>query len=714
MSTMRRQYQQMSHYVAMFDYKLDTGLAELRDYALTKHGTDGVYTVPTVPLIDAQTWLEHPDQEDWLLWRAHRTASRLRRMPIYVSPGEIIVGRPDLRVRTPEEELEFQQVRETLETIPPFPGGDPGHFQPNYQKLLACGIGGMLDEISEMKNAASGTSPFYQACTIALEGMSAYVLRVADEAEMAGLPESAGICRRIAHNRPETFAEAMQLIFLTLIALWFGEDHGLTCPGRLDQTLNAFYEADIAAGRITLRKALDLICNLYIHLNIILYPGSAVAVMVGGTDADKRPVENELTYLCLIARKLTQLAYPTVGLAWHEGTSENLMDFACRMIATGVGDPAFFNDEVIAKGLRDHGVSDVDSYNYMNSTCVEIKPVGSAHIWVTAPYFNCPKALLDTMDKIAEGTVDKPTNFDAFNSMVMREISHTVGGAAEGLDKTWAQRGQTGGFPLASCFIDDCIKQGIDFDRGGARYNWVENSFVGLANLVDGLITIKHYVFEQGKLSISDFRTILAADFVGYEALRAEIDLRMVRYGNDDDSVDQLAVQWASFLQDMTESHTVGLHRYVPGFFCWVVHERFGAETGATPDGRPAGFPLADGAGAAQGREHAGPTSSILSTTKWDHTRAIGGLVHNVKFSKSVLRNDGGLSALKGLLETYLRRGGFEIQVNAVSADELRDAQRSPERYGDLLIRVAGYSDYFVHLNSNMQDEVIKRTEHAI
>ena len=168
----------------------------------------------------------------------------------------------------------------------------------------------------------------------------------------------------------------------------------------------------------------------------------------------------------------------------------------------------------------------------------------------------------------------------------------------------------------------------------------------------------------------------------------------------------------AEFLEETTESNTVGLHSYVPGFFCWVVHERFGAQTGATPDGRMAGFPLADGAGAAQGREKSGPTASVLSTTKWNHQKALGGLVHNVRFSKQALQTDRDLLALRNLIETFLRRGGFEIQVNVVSADVLRDAQEHPENYPDLLVRVAGYSDYFVHLNPNMQAEIIERTEH--
>lgn len=252
----------------------------------------------------------------------------------------------------------------------------------------------------------------------------------------------------------------------------------------------------------------------------------------------------------------------------------------------------------------------------------------------------------------------------------------------------------------------------MDFDRGGARYNWVENSFVGVANLADALIVIKRLVYESKEISLNQFREILQSNYEGHEDFRWRILNRFPKYGNDDDEVDALAVEWAEFLEDATESNIVGLHRYVPGFFCWVMHERLGSDTGATPDGRAAGFPLADGAGAAQGREKRGPTASVLSTTKWNHKKAIGGLVHNVKFSKNALKTDEDLAALRNLIETYMRRGGFEIQINVVSADELRDAQKHPENYHDLMVRVAGYSDYFTRLNPNMQTEIIARTEH--
>ena len=337
-------------------------------------------------------------------------------------------------------------------------------------------------------------------------------------------------------------------------------------------------------------------------------------------------------------------------------------------------------------------------------------------MWVTAPYFNCPQVLLDVIDLAADGAVTEPASFDEFISLLRHRFAATVRQSAERLDAVWRQRAETGCFPLGSCLIADCLKNGIDVDRGGARYNWVESSFSGLANLTDSLVAIKHLVYDTRELTLSEFWDILLDDFEGAEPLRQRILNRLPSDGNADAQADAqadaMAVTWAETLQEITASNTVGGHAYVPGFFCWIMHGRLGASTGATPDGRKSGVALADGAGAAQGSEQHGPTASLHSTTKWSHGKAIGGLVHNVKFSKSALDTATGLQALRTLIEAYMRKGGFEIQVDVISADTLRDAQAHPEDYADLLVRVAGYSDYFVHLDPNMQAEVIARTEH--
>lgn len=701
--------------------KLSPRVAALREAALHKKQWHGI---PTLPLIEARAWQERPAGEDWLMWRARRVAMRLAEMPIELSPGELVVGRPEFRAATEEETREIESVQDILGSIPPFPGGDAGHFHIGFEKLFRAGLGGILEEIRSRRNDASTDEQrtFYDACEIAIQGASTYVRRVAgacesmiaaNEAHAADWRRLAAICRRVAAEPPATFHEAIELMFLAMVMLWFGEDHGLASPGRMDQTLRRFYEADLAAGRITREEAFELICCLYVQCNMICGPGAAIAVMAGGRDANGNDAACDLTYLCLEARLATKLVYPTVGLAWHEGTPPELTDFGCRMLSTGIGCPAFFNDELISQGLRDNGVSEADSYNYVNSTCVEMKVAGASHIWVTAPYFNCPEALLDVMHAAADGAIPEPDTFDELNALVRDNLAQKISEAAGGLDEVWHRRAETGGFPLASCVISDCLERGLDFDRGGARYNWVENSFVGLANLIDSLLAVRRLVYESKELTLAGLREILEADYEGAEPLRQRILNDIPSYGTDNEEADALAVEWTEFLSAATASNTVGPHAYVPGFFCWVMHGVMGGRTGATPDGRKAGVPLADGAGAAQGRESAGPTASVLSTTKWSHRAALGGLVHNLRLSADVLRTDHDIAALRGLIETYLKRGGFEIQVNVVSTETLRDAQEHPDDHADLLVRVAGYSDYFVHLARQMQGEIIARNEHT-
>lgn len=409
---------------------LSPELAELREIALRKKSGWGC---PAVVAAEAQAWLEHTPDEDWLIWRARRTAAKLRSFPIDLLAGERIVGRPLLWDPTPEEQGPLGEAGKVLESVPPFPGGDAGHFQPDFAKLFRVGIGGIIEEVDARRAAADPDKvAFYDACGIALRGFSDYVLAVAAACDAKDEPrwrELADVCRKVASKPPSTFHEAIELMFLALVALWFGEDHALATPGRMDQTLRTFYEADLAAGRITREEALELICGLYIQLNMIRFPGAAISVLVGGRDADGADVTNDLTYLCLEARAATHLVYPTLGICWHEGTPRELTDFACEMISTGIGDPAFFNDELISQGLMDLGVTEADSRDYMNSTCVEIKPVGTSNIWVTQPYFNCPDAILHAMNQIAEGSPE-PADFEQFSAMVRQRLAGQVRGAA--------------------------------------------------------------------------------------------------------------------------------------------------------------------------------------------------------------------------------------------------------------------------------------------
>ena len=269
--------------------------------------------------------------------------------------------------------------------------------------------------------------------------------------------------------------------------------------------------------------------------------------------------------------------------------------------------------------------------------------------------------------------------------------------------------------PLLSCFVNDCLARGKDIEAGGARYNWIMPSFVGIANLVDSLYALKQVVYEEGRYTVCGLKKILDRNFEGEEALRLELLHTIPKYGNDDDEVDAYFGRITSHIVEECKRYRAIFSegRLIPSAFCWVVHEIFGRETGATPDGRTAGFPLGDGSGPCQGRERRGPTASILSSTKWDHRELIGGVAVNMKFSKSNL-GPGSVSVLQALVKTYMERGGFELQINVTDRKILEAALRDPQEYEDLVVRIGGYSDYFVRLSTEMQQELLLRTEHQI
>jgi len=274
-------------------------------------------------------------------------------------------------------------------------------------------------------------------------------------------------------------------------------------------------------------------------------------------------------------------------------------------------------------------------------------------------------------------------------------------------------RRQNGGKPLQSVFTNDCVARGLDIDEGGARYNWVECSFVGLANLADSLAVVRAEVFDRKTIDFRTLKQTLDGDFRDAEPLRQHFLKGHPKYGNADPGVDALVAAVVERVKQECARHRMApdAAHFIPGAFCWVMHERLGRVCGATPDGRKAGFPFADGGGPAQGRETSGPTSAILSTTSWDHAPLIGGVAYNMKFNSSLFDSPESVKRLEDLLVTYLRRGGFEVQVNVVNPETLRQARANPEQHRDLVVRIGGYTDYFVNLSPGMQDEVMMRTE---
>jgi formate C-acetyltransferase len=405
--------------------------------------------------------------------------------------------------------------------------------------------------------------------------------------------------------------------------------------------------------------------------------------------------------------------YPTVGVCWHAGTPQELSDLAIELITQGCANPAFFGDETIQRGLRRYGVPAAESWDYVNSTCVEITPCGSSNVWVASPYYSTCKVLLDEID--AQSQADGAETFELFLEGYRRRLEAQVAQAVSVENENRRLRQQYGGKPLQSVLTRDCIQRGRDIDDGGARYNWAECSFVGLANLADSLYVLREEVYRQRRLTLAKLAKMLKANFAGFERERLRFLNDYPKYGNNDPRVDCLVGEIVQFASQACSHFSLEPDdsAYVPGAFCWIMHEQLGRECGATPDGRRAGFPFADGCGAAQGREQAGPTAAALSVTSWDASPLVGGAAFNMKFNSSVFARSGSAQRLRDLVTAFLSLGGFETQINVVDASLLRRAQADPEAHRDLVVRIGGYTDYFTRLTPQMQAELIQRTEYG-
>ncbi len=641
-----------------------------------------------------------------------------------IDEGELIVGKAS-RPLAAEAAARWEAVRAAQADPLDVRFGQDSHMAVDYELLLREGTEGiearierrLMDETDEKKRR------FYGLCIACLNAVASFSDRYAAQAdaladacgddqrrgELRGL---AAICRRVPRRPARSFHEAVQSAHFLSFCLSLNPYRYFSMQqfqlGRPDRYLYPFYRADKDAGRLTDEEAQTLMDCLAIQINNRVPHGLSSGYMLGGRDREGRIVANELTAMGMQAVDDIRLVYPSVGLCWTEGMPWPLLDQACAILSHGRSHPAIFNDDVISAGLMEYGVPAGEAHDYIHSTCVEITPVAASNVWVASPYTNMVQLLLDLLDRDWD-------SFDALKEALFSRLDESICRNFREQNEYRRLRAERTINPLLSCFVNDCLARGVDIEQGGARYNWIMPSFVGMANLVDSLEVIRTLIFERKELTFASLRAMLAADFGDCEAMRLKMLNGVDKYGNDIDRVDGLFSMMVEHIVAECRRYTPMFDgsRLIPSVFCWVMHERFGRMTGASPDGRRAGFPLGDGSGPCQGREKNGPTASILSSTKWSHRELIGGVAVNMKFSKKTFTADS-CAKVAALILTYLRRGGFEMQVNVVDRDTLLRAQAEPEAYRDLVVRIGGYSDYFVKLSPQMQAEVLLRTAHEV
>lgn len=641
-----------------------------------------------------------------------------------ISAGELIVGKSDVLLTEGEkQDWEGKYCDIANERRKKAGGGQDSHMAIDYELILNIGLNGIIGQIDTyLEICEEEKVPFYKVCRRCLEAVIGHAEKYADKAlkmsrsttdlqRKSELEKIAAICKKVPANPAQSFYEAVQSVHFVTYCLSF--DPLRLVPqqfqlGHPDRYLLPFYEKDITAGVLTKEEAQLILDCLGIQINMRVPRGLSSGYMVGGRDSEGKVVANELTDMLMQVVDDIRLVYPAVGLCHTVDMPEKYLEKACTLLMKGYSHPAIFNDDVITKGLMYYGVPEKEAHNYIHSTCVEITPVASSNVWVASPYTNMPQLLLDLMSS-------EYKDFEALLSAFFTKLDGHIKANFESQNRMREIRSQNSMNPLLSCLVNDCLERGLDIERGGARYNWIMPSFVGIANLVDSLYTIKKLVYDEKRMTLSEFKEILNQDFNDQEALRRDILHHIPKYGNDIEEIDSyfglITEHIAKECEKYSGMHTNG--NIIPSVFCWIMHEWFGRRTTATPDGRRAGFPLGDGSGPCQGREMNGPTASVLSSTKWEHYKFIGGVAVNLKFSKVSLGANS-LAVMKAIVKTYLMRGGFELQINIVDNETLEKARIHPEQYRDLVVRIGGYSDYFVKLSPEMQEEVIMRTAHHV
>ena len=667
-------------------------------------------------------------QKPFVLRYADALYASFDRTEPVIGEGELIVGRIVDREFSQEEEAEWKKIQEYAMAAGPSPFGQDSHMTVDYERLLEKGTSGIRREIAEMRENLDLTLPedlekdlFYASCQRCLEGVERFAQRYsqyaaglakqcADPGRKKELLRISEICAHVPKKPARDFYEAVQSVHFLTFCL-SNKPLKPTSPqyqlGRPDRYFWPFYQRDMEAGRITEEEAQTLLDCLAIQINHRVPHGLSSGYMVGGRDAEGRVVSNDLTRMLMRVVEQVRLVYPSVGLCWCRDTPAEDLETAAKIIGKGHSHPAIFNDEVITEGLKRLGLPPEEACSYIHSTCVEITPIAASNVWVASPYMNLVQKLLDVLDREYSSMEEL---FDAY-------FAHIGEGIRENLiaeQKSRLERQRFNLDPLLSCFVRDCLEAGRDIEWGGARYNWIMPSFVGLSNAADALYAIRELIFNQKRWDFAGLNKMLAANFQGFETQRQMILREAEKYGNDADGPDsyvQRISQWIA--AECGKYRRDDGFRLAPSLFCWVMHDVFGQETGASPDGRLKGFPLGDGSGPAQGREQNGPTAAVLSCTKWDHTPFIGGIAMNMKFSRKYFKEDS-LRKMTALIRTYLKRGGFELQINVVDRDTLLAAREQPELYRDLVVRIGGYSDYFTRLSPTMQAEVIERTEYEL
>jgi formate C-acetyltransferase len=640
------------------------------------------------------------------------------------------------------------------------------HIAVNLEKILKIGLAGYLGEIEKSKKSFDTSDKrfiqkrdFYRALTIGLESFQSFIRRfeklahdfseyVPDSVRKTELLRISKNCRNISQNPPSGFYEALQLTWFVQLVLQIESNGHSVSLGRMDQYLWKFYKDDLANSRITKDFALELLENTWLKLlsvnKIRSWPHTRFSaggplyqnVTIGGQTADGKDAVNDLSFLILDSVGRMKLTQPNLSVRFHRNINPEFLNQCVNVIGKGFGMPAFNNDEIVIPSLIDIGVSREDAYNYSAIGCIEIAVPGKWGYRCTGMSFlNFMRVFLTAMNNGLDTMTGKTffpgtgnfEDFISFNELMASwkqqvklyakasvEIDTAVDLALEELVPD----------VLCSAFVDDCIARGKTIKEGGSVYDFISGLQVGIANLGNSMAAVKKLVFEDCIITKEVLMQNLKNNFEGQEGekIRQILLNYAPKYGNDDDYVDNLLVEaYMYFIDELKKYHTTRFGRgpvgcaYYAGTSSISSNVPSGSVVPATPDGRKAFTPVAEGCSPTSGTDTLGPTAVFKSVSKLPTDKILGGVLLNQKLSPSALTNETQKQKLISIIRTFfVTLKGWHVQYNIVSRDTLLAAKKNPENYRDLVVRVAGYSAFFTILSPDTQDDIIARTEQSL
>lgn len=707
-----------------------------------------------------------------VLRRAKALQEILSTMPLYIRPGELLVGSrssqlckratyPEYTLESnsdwPEEILAYwkgKSLREAsrqlqtdvilaneAEMTSCYVTGSAqgfGHLIVDYEKAIRKGFRAIAEEAAaELPKAKNDKErDFLTAVQITAQAMITWANRYADLAEeqaktaqgerAAELLEIARVCRRVPEYPAQTFREALQTLIFTHLAIHIEQYGWSISEGRADQYLFPYFAEDLASGKMTEDEAWELLLSLWMKFMENLHDGIGVTLFqnmtIGGQDAQGKDMSNALSHMILDAVAATRFIQPAVSLRWHRNIDPDFWAHAMEVIREGMGMPALFNDDIIMAALEHHGVRHEDALGYAIVGCVEQSIPGKEEGVTSGGHLNLAKALELTLFNgtslysgkqlgIQTGDPASFPDFERFFAAYSKQLRYIAAVNLQAAQIAADVQKTYVPCPLTSSLLDDCIAEHRDMVDGGTRYSLPGVCIIGATNAVDGLLNIQKLVYEQKRFTMEQLADALKHNFEGNEIMRQMMLRQPIRFGNDIPEADEMANRVYAVHANFHADHPGprGGH-FNTGVWPVDCHVSSGVFTGATPDGRKFGTPLVDGVGSVQGVDRNGPTALLRSVASLNNIEHWGaGNTCNIKFSASSLRTDNALQNMGNLADTFMRLGGQELQINVVDNATLLDAQEHPENYQDLVVRVAGFSAYFTRLSRAVQNEVISR-----